>query len=151
MPKKSKDLNPGQKVPHRREQDVIGPFFQRITRSDPAFASLVRNINAAIVFKDEERTGADRMMTTRLKAGLDALAARVAREWPGVRLRVTEAWDETGEHSPKSLHYEGRAADETTDPPDGRSLGRLARLAVDAGLDWVFFEDSKHIHVSVAR
>jgi hypothetical protein len=144
------DLQPGDKVPNRAEQDVVGPFKKRIQRTDPEFQTLVSNSNSAIVFKDEEGTGADRMMTGRLKAGLDALAVKVGQEWSGARLRVTEAWDEDGEHSPKSLHYEGRAADITTAPPDGAKLGRLARLAVDAGLDWVFFENSAHVHVSAS-
>jgi hypothetical protein len=142
------ELEPGDKVPNQSETTVVGPFTKRIHRSDREFATLVSNTNTAIVFKDEERTGADRIMTVRLKTGLDALAALVQQEWAGVTLRVTEAWDENGEHSPRSLHYEARAADLTTSPIDGMKLGRLARLAVDAGLDWVFFEDTKHIHVS---
>jgi hypothetical protein len=144
------DLKPGEKVPSVPEQTAVGPFKRRINRGDPEFKTLVSNTNAAIVFKDEEGTGADRMMTTTLKTGLDALAASVAKEWSGVKLRVTEAWDENGEHTPKSLHYEGRAADITTSPVDGAKLGRLARLAVDAGLEWVFFEDSAHVHVSMS-
>jgi hypothetical protein len=143
------DLKQGDKVPSKPEVDVVGAFVKRINRNDPEFATLVSNTNSKIVFKDEEGTGADRMMTQKLKVGLDALAVLVASEWAGVKLRVTEAWDEDGEHSPKSLHYEGRAADLTTAPIDGAKLGRLARLAVDAGLTWVFFEDSAHIHVSV--
>jgi Hedgehog amino-terminal signalling domain len=144
----SSELVPGEKVPNQSEIATVGPFTKRIHRSDPEFAALVSNANAAIDFKDEERTGADRIMTNRLKTGLDALALLVQQEWTGVRLRVTEAWDENGEHSPRSLHYEGRAADLTTSPIDGTKLGRLGRLAVDAGLDWVFFEDTRHIHVS---
>lgn len=142
------DLIPGQKVPNQSEIATVGPFRKRIHRGDPEFATLVLNKNAAIAFKDEEGTGADRMMTPRLKLGLDTLATLVQREWPGVKLRVTEAWDENGEHSERSLHYEARAADLTTAPIDGNKLGRLARLAVDAGLDWVFFEDTRHVHVS---
>lgn len=145
------DLQQGDKVPNKPEVDVVGDFAKRINRNDLEFATLVSNTNPKIVFKDEEGTGADRMMTAKLKAGLDALAILVANEWSGVKLRVTEAWDEDGEHSPKSLHYEGRAADLTTSPVDGAKLGRLGKLAVDAGLGWVFFEDSSHIHVSVPK
>ena len=63
------------------------------------------------------------MMTPKLKARLDALANLVAAEWSGVKLRVTEAWDEDDEHSPTALHYEGRAADLTK---TGRSHQRRA-------------------------
>ena len=143
------ELRQGDKVPNQSEVDAVGPFVKRIARNDAEFASLVTNANQAIVFKDEEGTGADRLMTTTLKAGLDNLATLVSSEWASVKLRVTEAWDENGEHAPKSLHYEGRAADLTTAPVDGAKLGRLGRLAVKAGLGWVFFEDSAHIHVSV--
>jgi hypothetical protein len=145
------ELTQGQKVPNVSEQTAVGALTKRIRRTDPEFAGLVSNQNPAIVFKDEEGTGADRMMTARLQAGLDALAVTVATEWPGVTLRVTEAWDESDEHAPNSLHYEARAADLTTSPRDGAKLGRLARLAVDAGLDWVFFEDSAHVHVAARR
>ncbi|MER9490827.1 hypothetical protein NKI86_03225 [Mesorhizobium sp. M0320] len=145
----SGDLSQGQKIPNASEVVTCGPIVKKITRTDPEFASLVSNSNAKIVFKDEEGTGADRMMTPRLKGKLDSLANVVASEWPGTKLRVTEAWDEDNEHADGSLHYEGRAADLTTDPIDGTRLGRLARLAVDAGCDWVLFEDSAHIHVSV--
>jgi hypothetical protein len=145
----SDDLTRGQKVPNRSEKSASGPIRKKIRRTDPEFASLVSNTNPKITFKDEEGTGADRMMTSRLSEKLNNLADLVAAEWPGTKLRVTEAWDENDEHSPTALHYEGRAADLTTDPVSGAKLGRLARLAVHAGLDWVFFEDSRHIHVSV--
>ena len=141
----------GQKVPGEPEREVVGAATTIIARDSAAFAALRENRNPTIVFKDEEKTSADRMMTVRLGERLDALAALVTDEWPGTKLRVTESWDENLEHGQRSVHYEARAVDLTTFPVDGSKLGRLARLAVNAGLDWVFFENALHVHASVTR
>lgn len=145
------DLILGQKVPNKSEAQASGAATTKIKRNTAEFNSLIRYESDDVIFKDEEGTGTDRMMTSRLKEKVDNLAALVKGEWNGIKLRITEGWDEQNEHSDNSVHYEARAVDITTSDRDGAKLGRLGRLAASAGFDWVFFEDSSHIHASVTK
>ena len=141
-----------QKVPDVSEAEAVGPFRAAILRDSPEFRQLVKNENPNIVFKSEEANkDDDRTMTPRLSEKVNRLAELVQAEFPTIKLRITEAWDDSGIHAPTSRHLEGRAVDMTASDRDGRKLGRLGGLAVEAGFDWVFFEDSLHVHASVKR
>lgn len=144
-------LSVGDAFPNQPEAAVSGRLHAPVSRNDRGFQRLVENRDRRIVFKNEEKSGADRLMTAALSRRLSRLARAVQGEWPGVRLRVTEAWDEEREHGKRSLHYEGRAADLTTTDLDSSKLGRLASLAVQSGFDWVYYENRSHVHVSVKR
>jgi hypothetical protein len=139
----------GDSFPKRSEAAVSGRLQAPVTRRDHGFRKLVESRDTRIVFKNEEKSGADRVMTRALSKRLSDLARRVEREWPGVQLRVTEAWDEEREHGKRSLHYAGRAADVTTTDLDSNKLGRLASLAVESRFDWVYYENRSPVHVSV--
>ena len=143
-----------QKVPniHEFSQGASGRPTEPIRYGSPAFKQLKINYNPGIVFEHTpERSGDTRRMTKKCREALNRLEKLVKEKWPTIKLRVISAWDEetSHRHSTSSLHYEGRAVDITTSDTDSSKLGLLARLAVEAGFDWVKYVQKFRVHASV--
>lgn len=146
------DMILGQHIPEAREVDTVGNFTAKILHNSPEFNALVFNNNPNIAF--DENGGTDNKhhyMTQKLSDKVDALAALVSAEWPGTMLNINAAYDFEDKHGVNSLHYEGRAADLATFPKDPAKYGRLGRLAVQAGFEWVFYENAAHVHASMSK
>lgn len=142
-------LRPGEKYPGPDETSYSGPGTYTSDGTD--LISVAYSAEGYTVkIKFEEGNLSDALVTQKLGKKVVQLAGKVEKEWPGVYLRITEAWDTESEHSNFSLHYEGRAIDITTSDKDKVKYARLAGLAIETGFDWVYNEGD-HVHASVKK
>lgn len=142
------------------EDQAAGRMVCRIARDSCAFGLLVRNLDTAIYFQEEEsppHNDEDRRMHPAMLMPLSRLRDLVAAEWQGeARLVVSDAYDSLLEHDLNqtnparkySLHFEGRSIDLLLSPYDPARMDRLCALAHCAGFDWVHHEYT-HCHASV--
>lgn len=159
------DIAIGQMLPNVSESKAAGlsKLSKREAKSVKTRPVVLVNFNKAygnniVIFKNEESSvfaRDDEYMTASTASKLNVLAEKVKKSLPNSTIRVTEAFDKNGEHANYSTHYDGRALDLTLVNQEGalnnKNLSALAILAREAGFDWVFYEDSFHIHVSSQR
>jgi hypothetical protein len=141
-------------MPSGKESKNSGPID--LKTFDPK-RDLVRFDDPRVWFEsdnDKDDTENDHMINRAVEIPLKRLVNLVEKK--GGKLKVQEAFRAAGKdkmiHLEKSLHREGRAVDLTS---EGLSLSQLAKLAWQAGFDFVLYEVPKrggqHLHCSMKR
>ena len=100
-------FHPGTRYPERNETEECRPIRLRIVRNSRLYRTrLVTNVNPDIIFRSPDA----RVMTARIQARLNALAAAYRRQYHA-RITVLRSWSDysanDGIGDPHSLHYEG--------------------------------------------
>ena len=164
-------MNPVRPAPEKVKRDS---YFPAIRESEASGAIVNSEFSAGrdLVFVDDDRVWwesdndgetddeCDHSMHVAMEIPFRRLANLVVAA--GWQLRVQEAYRATGTHASKSLHKHGRALDLTVDTLGDVKLTHfekiaayeaLAKMAWQAGFDWVYYENSAgggpHIHASV--
>ncbi|KFQ92208.1 Sonic hedgehog protein, partial [Nipponia nippon] len=134
-PKKLTPLAYKQFIPNVAEKTLgaSGRYEGKITRNSERFKELTPNYNPDIIFKDEENTGADRLMTQVEPQRYLYLCLLTSLSNPKGRICLS-----IFESPPLSL---------SPSSPRPSKLGY--RLPAEAGFDWVYYESKAHIHCSV--
>jgi hypothetical protein len=171
-PSMGPNLIRGQRVPPGLESAAVGAL--RVALSHDLAACVLSRAPSDIMFKNEEDVTAslephaqeDSLFQADLIGRVRALSASVrAASCDRLDVVVTEAFDSQREHSDGSLHYEGRAVDLSlvlrgagaprSLPRFRAGLGRLGRLALEAGFGSAYYEPggsnpaNDHVHASV--
>jgi len=149
-----KSFPPDSNMPLGKESKNSGPID---LKTFDAKKDLVRFKDPRVWFEsdhDKNDTEDDHMINRAVEIPLKRLVNLVEKK--GGKLKVQEAYRAIDPkkmiHMKKSLHREGRAVDLTS---DGLSLSQLAKLAWQAGFDFVLYEvpprGGQHLHCSMKR
>ncbi|XP_010209644.1 PREDICTED: sonic hedgehog protein, partial [Tinamus guttatus] len=152
-PKKLTPLAYKQFIPNVAEKTLgaSGRYEGKITRNSERFKELTPNYNPDIIFKDEENTGADRLMTQVEPRRYLYLCLLTSLSNPKGRICLSIFERPPFPSPPPPPAPQTRLVPPlNVNPisPDNK-YGILARLAVEAGFDWVYYESKAHIHCSV--
>ena len=144
---------PGDSIPDATEAATVGALQDYLVPGCPGYDRLVTNTNPLVTFGPSTTTSTPSLMTVRLSDKLDALAAVMATDtrFSGLSIYVHEAYQvPPANDADASLHNAGRAAllslVATSTPT---LLGQLGRLAAFVGTDWIHFQSSNRLYISV--
>ena len=144
---------PGDSIPDATEADTVGALQDYLVPGCPGYSRLVTNTNPLLQFGPTTATSTPRLMTARLSDKLDALAAVLATDtrFDGLSIYVHEAYQTPpADDADASLHNAGRAALLSLVQTSTQTLlGQLGRLAAFVGTDWVHFQSSNRLYISV--
>jgi hypothetical protein len=142
-------LSLGDTNPASDEETAVGPVRNFVTPDCSRFNDLVVNDNEDITFLDDSEYA--RYMTQRLSEKLNLLEDLVSVAFAGnFSLVVRDGYQAPSVDSDPTTFNEGRSARVTLTPtPSESDIAQLSRLAINARFDWVFFEDSQFLRVSV--
>ena len=143
---------PDSNMPLGKEIYASGPID--LTTFNPT-NDVVRFVDTRVWFDSDNKTNPaedDHIIHRAVEVPLKRLVNLLEKKDAKAKLKVHDAYRPTGIHMERSLHREGRAIDLTC---EGISLSELAKLAWQAGFDWVYYEKPKssgeHLHCSVKR
>jgi len=138
-------------LPPGREVFASGPIDLATFNPD---TDLIRFEDSRVWFESDHKRNPvedDHIIHRAMEVPLKRLVNLLDKK--GGKLKVHDAYRPTGIHLQNSLHREGRAIDLTS---EGVSLSELAKLAWQAGFDFVLYEKpgragGEHLHCSVKR
>ena len=140
-------------MPTGREVFASGPIDLATFNPDK---DLVRFEDKRVWFESDNKKNPeedDHIIHRAMEVPLKRLVNLLEKKDAKAKLKVHDAYRPTGIHLEKSLHREGRAIDLTSEKV---SLSELAKLAWQAGFDFVLYEKpgksgGEHLHCSVKR
>jgi len=141
-------------LPQGKETLSSGPIDLATFKPDK---DLIRFVDERVWFESDNKKDPeedDHKIHRSMEVPLKRLVNLLEKKSGGkAKLKVHDAYRLTGVHLPGSLHKEGRAIDLTG---DGISQSELAKLAWQAGFDFVLYEKpekgrGEHLHCSVKR
>uniref|UniRef100_A0A4W3I343 Hedgehog protein n=1 Tax=Callorhinchus milii TaxID=7868 RepID=A0A4W3I343_CALMI len=146
-PRKLTPLAYKQYIPNVAEKTLgaSGRYEGKITRNSERFKELTPNYNPDIIFKDEEDSGADRLMTQVQQPGLMNLSS-LGHVWKGLKIVLSQAFEEIGANSLPTLRSHKLSIEVSTSQRRRKKKTQAVQTAGEAGNRWMFRISLSRLH-----